>query len=83
MVYGEGYPAALDIVGHEMTHGMITVEANLTYANEAGAVNEALADVFGTLIEFETNPGTANWVVGDKLEAGALPGRCEAFPIPI
>jgi thermolysin len=68
MVYGEGYPAALDIVGHEMTHGMITVEADLTYANESGAVNESLADIFGTLIEFATNPGTANWVLGDKLQ---------------
>ena len=72
MVYGEGYPAALDIVGHEMTHGMITVEADLTYANESGAVNESLADIFGTLIEFATNPGTANWVLGDKLRDQSL-----------
>jgi len=76
MVYGKGYPAALDIVGHEMTHGMITVEADLTYANEAGAVNESLADIFGTLIEFATNPGTANWVLGDK-----LPGKSPTRPV--
>ncbi len=72
MVYGEGMPAALDVVGHEMTHGMITVEADLTYANEAGAVNESLADIFGTLIEFEVNPGMANWVVGERLPGNSL-----------
>ncbi len=76
VVYGEGMPAALDVVGHEMTHGMITVEADLTYANEPGAVNESLADIFGTLIEFEANPGKANWVVGER-----LPGKSLTNPI--
>lgn len=67
MVYGLSTPAALDVVGHEMTHGVITAEADLIYADEAGAVNESLADIFGSLIEFERNPGEANWVLGEKI----------------
>jgi len=67
MVYGASTPAALDVVGHEMTHGVISAEADLTYADEAGAVNESLADILGTLIEFQENPGEANWVLGEKI----------------
>lgn len=67
MVYGPNYADALDIVGHELTHGVISFEANLIYADEPGAVNEALADIFGTLIEFYGSEPTANWVIGEKL----------------
>lgn len=67
MVYGVATPAALDVVGHEMTHGVIIAEADLTYADEAGAVNESLADIFGTLIEFQEKPGEGNWVLGEKI----------------
>lgn len=67
MVYGVATPAALDVVGHEMTHGVISAEADLTYADEAGAVNESLADILGTLIEFQENPSEGNWVLGEKI----------------
>lgn len=67
MVYGPNFAGALDVVGHEMTHGVITHEADLIYSDEPGAVNEALADIFGTLIEFSANNGNGNWVVGEKL----------------
>lgn len=72
MVFGVATPGALDVVGHEMTHGIIFAEANLTYANESGAVNEALADIFGALIEFKVNEGYANWVMGEKLPGYTL-----------
>ncbi|MEU2062751.1 M4 family metallopeptidase [Streptomyces sp. NPDC013455] len=57
MVYGTGdaeyrpLSAALDVVGHEMTHGVIEHSANLVYAGQSGAMNEALADYFGNAIE--------------------------------
>lgn len=76
MVYGTAMPSAVDIVAHEMTHGVISVEANLSYVNESGAVNEALADIFGTLIEFDVTPRTANWVLGDK-----IPGYSVTTPL--
>jgi len=76
MVYGSDYATALDIAGHEITHGVISEEADLTYANEPGAVNEALADIFGTLIENQREPTTSNWVLGE-----ALPGFSTTSPL--
>jgi Zn-dependent metalloprotease len=82
MVYGPGFAKALDVVGHEMTHGIISEEARLNYADESGAVNESLADIFGTLMEFHANPSTANWVLGEALPGFTLtkPLRSMAFP---
>ena len=82
MVYGPGFAKALDVVGHEMTHGIISEEAKLNYADESGAVNEALADIFGTLMEFHANPANANWVLGEALPGFSLtkPLRSMAFP---
>jgi len=58
--YGNGSEAfnaplarALDVAGHEMSHGVIQAEANLVYEGEPGALNEHFADVFGILIERE------------------------------
>lgn len=67
MVYGPGYASAIDVVGHEMTHGVITAEADLIYADEPGAVNESFADLFGTLIEYNANGGNGNWVIGESI----------------
>jgi len=67
MVYGIGYAAALDIVGHEFGHGVIAHEANLVYSGEPGAVNEAIADIFGALIEHVFANGSGNWLIGERL----------------
>jgi Zn-dependent metalloprotease len=72
MLYGDGNGndvkafAALDVCGHELTHGVITNSANLTYSNESGALNEGLADIFGTCIEAFARPGANehNWIMG-------------------
>ncbi|MEU4208971.1 M4 family metallopeptidase [Streptomyces sp. NPDC026206] len=56
MVYGSGdeeyksLAADLDVVGHEMTHGVVENTANLVYAGQSGALNEAIADYFGNAI---------------------------------
>lgn len=61
MFYGNGdrafqsLPRALDVAGHEMTHGVITSTADLVYELQPGAINESMADVFGYLIEGEAN----------------------------
>ncbi|MGW3396782.1 M4 family metallopeptidase [Streptomyces hydrogenans] len=61
MVYGKGggdyrtFSADTDVVGHEMTHGVITHTANLVYAGQSGAMNEAIADYFGNAIDLEAN----------------------------
>ena len=42
---------ALDVAGHELSHGVIQETANLDYDTESGALNESFADIFGRLIE--------------------------------
>ncbi|MCB9765073.1 MAG: M4 family metallopeptidase [Alphaproteobacteria bacterium] len=72
MVYGDGNGTdsgpltALDIAGHEMTHGVTEHTANLTYANESGAMNESMSDVFGAAVEAYTNGLSADvWAIGE------------------
>ncbi|MBW5248320.1 M4 family metallopeptidase [Streptomyces sp. NBC_01220] len=73
MVYGQGggdfrtFSADTDVVGHEMTHGVVEHTANLVYAGQSGAMNEALADYFGNAIDLE-----ANHVSMDDPDAGLL-----------
>lgn len=57
MFYGNGRNAfsplagALDVGGHEMSHGVIQNTANLEYRNQSGAINESFADIFGAMID--------------------------------
>ena len=55
---------SLDVAGHEMTHGVTSRSANLTYSGESGGLNEATSDIFGTMVEFAANnaadPGTTS-----------------------
>lgn len=72
MAYGDGSGSAsaltaLDIAGHEMTHGVTQYTAGLNYQNEPGAINESFSDIFGTIIEFYAKPNTANWTVGENI----------------
>lgn len=72
MVYGNPgpiYPLSgdLDVVGHELTHGVIDHSANLVYLNQAGAMNEAFADYFGNAIDNE-----ASGIAMDDPAAGLL-----------
>ncbi len=65
MFYGNGNTSfkplagALDVGGHEMTHGVISNSANLEYQGQSGAINESMADVFGAMID------NANWTMGE------------------
>lgn len=71
MAYGNGDQAfkplagGLDVAGHEMTHGVIQSTANLAYQDQSGALNESMADVFGTMIDRN------NWTIGEQV---CLPG---------
>ncbi len=70
--FGDGdlYAGALDIVGHELTHGVIQHSANLEYVNQPGALNEAFSDVFGEMVEARTN-GNPDWIIGTGLDSPA------------
>lgn len=86
MVYGNGdgeyrpLSAAMDVVGHEMTHGVIEHSANLVYAGQSGALNEAIADYFGNAIEADvygipaTDPDSG--LLGERLCRTKSPREC-------
>lgn len=72
MTYGDGSSVnnykpltALDVCGHEITHGMTSKTANLAYQRESGALNEGFSDIFGNSIEFWARPTKANWKLGE------------------
>jgi len=65
------YAGSLDVVGHEVTHGVINSVGSqgvLDYQNQSGALNEAFADVFGEMVEARTR-GTNDWLMGSQLNA--------------
>jgi Zn-dependent metalloprotease len=55
---------SLDIVGHELSHAVVSRSAKLIYKGESGALNESFADIFGHNIEL-TGKG-ANWLMGEE-----------------
>ena len=59
---------AIDIIGHEYTHGVIRASSNLEYAGESGALNESFADIFGVAIQrFVPGAGGGlNWTQGEQ-----------------
>ena len=74
MTYGDGssgYTAltCLDIVGHEITHGLTQYTAALEYSNESGALNESYSDCLGAAIEFYAKPPFAagDWTMGEEI----------------
>jgi Zn-dependent metalloprotease len=81
MVYGDGdglifrsFTKALDVIAHELTHGIIQNEANLNYRGQPGALNESFADVFGCLVKQykrRESAEEADWLIGEDL---FLPG---------
>ncbi|UOY91920.1 M4 family metallopeptidase [Ectobacillus sp. JY-23] len=73
MVYGDGdgvtfrpLSGSLDVVAHELTHAVTEYASGLIYQNESGALNEALSDIFGTLVEYYDNR-TPDWEMGEDI----------------
>ncbi|MGR5864761.1 M4 family metallopeptidase [Bacillus cereus] len=72
MVYGDGddstrsFTASIDVVGHEITHAITDSTSNLLYQDESGALNEALSDIFGTLVEYYQGENP-DYIIGEDL----------------
>lgn len=83
MVYGDGdedlpesqrlfnrFTIAVDIIGHELAHGVTQHTANLIYQGQSGALNESMSDVFGSLVKQRLlghAPADADWIIGEGL----------------
>jgi Zn-dependent metalloprotease len=86
MVFGDGdgvifngFTSSVDVIGHELTHGVTGSEANLTYHGQPGALNESISDVFGSLVkQFSASPkqtaAQADWLIGAGLLAPGIHG---------
>ena len=87
MTYGDGDGTnygplvSLDIVGHEIAHGVTQYAANLIYSYESGALNESFSDIFGESIEFYAQ-GTNDWLMGDQIGAGGSGGALRSMSNP-
>jgi Zn-dependent metalloprotease len=76
MYFGDGFTRSVDVTGHELTHGVINNVGEggiLVYHNQPGALNEAMADIFGELVE-EFALGGPDWLKGAHLQlpSGAI-----------
>lgn len=73
---------SIEIVGHEMTHGVVEFSAGLIYSGESGALNESYADVVGAAVRWLYNPSVGSWFIGDQIcsTAVAQPFRNMANP---
>ncbi len=70
----------LDVAGHEMTHGVTSRSASLTYSGESGGLNEATSDIFGTMVEFSANNAldTPDYLIGEEIYI-SNPGNTKAL----
>ena len=69
MAFGtaQNYAAALDVVAHELAHGVTASSSNLVYMDQPGALNEAMSDIFGEMVEEFVN-GQPDWIIGSSLD---------------
>ncbi len=74
MIYGDGgdllynFTNCIDVVGHEMTHGVTSHTADLIYEGQPGALNEHVSDAFGIMIKQWVEKKTAaqaDWLIGE------------------
>jgi Zn-dependent metalloprotease len=84
MVFGDGdgqifgrFTQSLDIIGHELTHGVTQFTAGLEYQGQSGALNEHMSDVFGSLVKqfaLHQTAKKADWLIGAGLWAPGIKG---------
>ena len=84
MVFGDGdgqyfnrFTIPLDVVGHELSHGVVAATANLEYQGQSGALNESMADCFGSMVkqyDLGQDVDEADWIIGAGLFTDAVHG---------
>ncbi|MFD5344349.1 M4 family metallopeptidase [Streptomyces anulatus] len=84
MVFGDGdgeifldFTVAVDVIAHELAHGLTQHTANLRYEGQSGALNESVSDVFGSLVKqysLGQSAEQADWLIGAGLLAPRVSG---------
>ena len=72
-----GFTTAIDVIGHELTHGVTQDTLNLLYTGQSGALNESISDVFGSMVkQYKLNQTAdqADWLIGGGILGPALHG---------
>jgi Zn-dependent metalloprotease len=85
MVYGDGdgklfnrFTVALDVIGHELTHGVTQYTAALNYSGQTGALNEHISDAFGIMVKQNTlglDASQSDWLIGAGLLGPQVNGK--------
>jgi Zn-dependent metalloprotease len=85
MVFGDGdgqifvgFTKAIDVIGHELTHGVTEHTANLEYHKQSGALNESFSDVFGSLVKQHAlgqDAHSADWLIGAGILGPTIHGK--------
>ncbi|GCE05223.1 M4 family metallopeptidase [Dictyobacter aurantiacus] len=84
MIFGDGdgqlfnrFTCAVDVIGHELTHGVTEDECHLAYVGQSGALNESISDVFGSLVKqyaLRQTADQADWLIGHGLFTQQIKG---------
>jgi Zn-dependent metalloprotease len=84
MVFGDGdgqvlgvMTGSLDVIGHELGHGVTEAEAGLEYWGQSGAMNESLSDVWGSLVKqykLHQDAASADWLIGSEVWTPSIAG---------
>ncbi|KAF2280036.1 zincin [Westerdykella ornata] len=89
MIFGDGdghifngFTDELDVIAHELTHGVVQYTSPLEYKFQSGALNESIADVFGIMVkQWGTDPehpqtvDQASWLIGEGIWAKNIKGK--------
>jgi Zn-dependent metalloprotease len=75
----------IDVIGHELTHGVTQHEANLNYSGQSGALNESISDVFGIQVKqfaLGQDVKTSDWLIGKEIVGPLLHGALRSMKAP-
>lgn len=89
MFIGQGFAQAVDVVAHEVSHGVTSATSNLVYTDEPGAINESMSDIFGQIVQvYADSSADPAWLLGEDIAAPSHPpidafnGPVRGFPSP-
>jgi Zn-dependent metalloprotease len=85
MIFGDGsgtimtrLTQSISVCAHELGHGVIQYDGPLAYQGQSGALNEHIADAFGTMVDQWQHKQTvdqADWLIGKEILAPGVTGK--------